>query len=113
MKELDLNDLSPDATEAVKAVIGILTGKDHDTHVYQGKKYLFSVHRANEGEIEPGIIAGAPAEMSVSEIFDALDGCMDEERLKDIEKGILRKDRSIHRAAATSAVGYQSGDKKA
>lgn len=58
MKELDLNNLSPDATEAVKAVIGILTGKDHDMHVYEGEKYLFSIHRASEGEIEPGVIKG-------------------------------------------------------
>ena len=100
MKKLNLNDLSPDAVAAVKAVIGIVTGKDQDTQVYEGENYLFSIHAAGgpvaeEREETPRIIAGEPttgssrrgtaAAMKPSDIFRALSGCMDEERLQEIE----------------------------
>lgn len=58
MKELDLNDLSADAVESVLAVLNILTGNDEDLHIYRGEDYLFTIHKAGEKEIAPGIIKG-------------------------------------------------------
>ena len=98
MKKLNLNDLSPDAVAAVKAVIGIVTGKDQDTQVYEGENYLFSIHVAEEREETPHIIAGepttgSPAAMKPSDIFRALSGSMDEERLQEIEDRRYQKSR--------------------
>ena len=58
MKELDLNDLSTDAQASVKAVLSILTGYEEDVHIYEGERYLYTIHKAAENEIEPGIIRG-------------------------------------------------------
>lgn len=58
MEELDLNDLSDDAAEPIIAILNRLIGEQEDVHIYQGEKYLYTIHKASEREIEPGIIGG-------------------------------------------------------
>ena len=58
MREIDLNDLSKEAVDSVITVLQTLTGKDEDTHIYQGETYLFSIHKASEREFAPGLIRG-------------------------------------------------------
>ena len=58
MKELDLNDLSDDAVEPVIAVLNMLTGGQEDVHLYRGEQYLYTIHKASEREIAPGVIRG-------------------------------------------------------
>jgi hypothetical protein len=58
MKELDLNDLADDAVEPIIAVLNILTGGQENVHIYRGEQYLYTIHKASEREIEPGVIKG-------------------------------------------------------
>ena len=58
MKELNLNDLSPEAQESVKAVFSILTGTHDIIHVYQGERFLYTLSKAAEHEIGPGVFKG-------------------------------------------------------
>ena len=58
MKELDLNDLSSDAVDPILAVLNILTGEQEDVHIYRGEDYLYTIHKAAEREIAPGLIKG-------------------------------------------------------
>ena len=58
MRELDLNDLSDDAVESIVAVLNILTRGQENVHIYRGEKYLYTIHKASEQEMVPGVIRG-------------------------------------------------------
>ena len=54
-----MNDLSDDAVAPIIAVLDDLTKEQEDVHIYQGETYLFTVHKASEREVEPGVIEGS------------------------------------------------------
>ena len=58
MKELNLDDLSPEAQESVKTVFSMLTGTSRTIHVYQGERFLYTLSKAADNEIEPGVFKG-------------------------------------------------------
>ncbi len=97
MKELDLNDLSDDAVEPIIAVLNILTGGQEDVHIYRGEQYLYTIHKASEREIEPGVIRGSyQPDDNPGEVVEKIRGnLVSEEKYQATLAKKVKKDISI------------------